>query len=72
MSFGFSFLAAATNPAGSQFLVPTSAAWVVTFLLMILWLFVAAILLGPLIRHFRLEPTSSQYFADDRSTPPRR
>jgi hypothetical protein len=60
------FLAAASAPA-PEALVPIMPGWVPGFLLMILWLFVAAILLGPLIRHFKLEPHSRQSFSDDRA-----
>jgi len=66
----WSILAAlpASAPAdGAELLVPQTPAWVTSFLLLILWLFVAAILLGPLIRHFNLEPRSHQYFSDDRA-----
>ena len=53
--------------SGSELLTPLAPGWVIHFLLLILWIFVAAILLGPLIRYFNLEPTSKQYFSDDRS-----
>ena len=48
----------AVSSSGAELLTPVAAAWVIRFLVLILWLFVAAILLGPLIRHFNLEPTS--------------
>jgi Na+/H+-dicarboxylate symporter len=59
--------ATATATSGAELLTPLAPTWVISFLLLILWLFVAAILLGPLIRHFNLEPASNQYFSDDRA-----
>jgi hypothetical protein len=50
-----------------------SPGWITAFLLLILWLTVAAIILGPLIRHFKLEPRSAQVFTADRpAAAPRR
>ena len=75
MLWGLSILAAehaASSPAGTDPLIPLSPAWITGFLLLVLWLFVAAILLGPLIRHFQLEPRSFQYFTGDRTPGPRR
>jgi len=46
--------------------IPLSTGWVEGFLLMIVWLFVAAILVGPLVKFFHLEPRSDQVFIDDR------
>jgi hypothetical protein len=45
--------------------IPLSTGWVEGFLLLIVWLFVAAILIGPLISFFRLEPRCVQRFSDD-------
>jgi hypothetical protein len=63
-----SILAAESNAAGSvaDALIPVSPGWIAGFLLLILWLVVAAIILGPLIRHFQLEPKSAQFFTGDR------
>jgi len=70
-----SILAALSTSApasGAELLVPQSPGWVISFLLLILGLFVAAALLGPLIRRFNLEPSSQQYFSDDPTDPRRR
>ena len=45
--------------------VPANPVWVTGLLLMIVWVVVAAVLLGPLIVHFRLLPKGEQVFADD-------
>ena len=58
--------------AAAEYLTPASPAWITGFLLLILWLTVAAIILGPLIRHFKLEPQSTQFFTGDRPTGQRR
>jgi hypothetical protein len=49
--------------------IPIYTGWVGGFLLMILWLFIAAIVLGPIVNHFKLEPRSAQKFSDDPHTP---
>ncbi|HVX85710.1 MAG TPA: hypothetical protein VH253_13090 [Phycisphaerae bacterium] len=48
--------------------IPVQTAWVSPFLLMIVWLFVAAAVVGPLIHYFRLVKRSPQVFADDKRT----
>jgi hypothetical protein len=53
--------------AAAEHLTPASPTWITGFLLLILWLTVAAIILGPLIRHFQLEPRSTQFFTGDRT-----
>jgi hypothetical protein len=67
-------LAAAERPVvPADSLIPLSPGWITGFLLLILWLTVAAIILGPLIRHFQLQPRSLQFFSGDRpNTGPRR
>lgn len=46
--------------------IPLSTGWVEGFLLLIVWLFVAAVVIGPLITYFKLEPKSQQQFLDDK------
>ncbi len=46
--------------------MPLSTGWVEAFLLMIVWLFVIAIIIGPLVKFFRLEPHSPQLFSGDK------
>ena len=46
--------------------IPLSTGWVEGFLLLIVWLFVAAVVIGPLITFFNLEPKSQQQFLDDK------
>ena len=48
--------------------IPLSTGWVEGFLLMIVWLFVAAVIIGPLVTYFRLERRSPQVFIDDRKS----
>ncbi len=57
---------AQTLPAAAAVAIPTQTAWVSTFLLLIVWVFVAAVIVGPLIRYFKLLKRSPQQFADDR------
>jgi hypothetical protein len=57
-----------TPPAPPEVPIPTHTAWVSPFLLMIVWLFVAAAVAGPLIHYFGLIKRSPQAFADDRRT----
>ncbi|HUO10885.1 MAG TPA: hypothetical protein VM008_21465 [Phycisphaerae bacterium] len=57
-------LAAGNTP--DRVAIPLSTGWVEGFLLLIVWLFVAAVVIGPLITFFHLEPRSSQHFIDDR------
>ena len=56
-------LAAADNP--ERVPIPLSTGWVEGFLLLIVWLFVAAIVVGSLVTFFHLEPRSPQLFSDD-------
>jgi hypothetical protein len=49
--------------------IPLSTGWVEGFLLMIVWLFVTAVIVGPLVTYFRLERRSPQVFIDDRRSP---
>jgi hypothetical protein len=75
MMFLTQILAAETAPTNgaAELLTPVSPGWITGFLLLILWLTVAAIILGPLIRHFQLEPRSLQIFTGDKPlTTPRR
>jgi hypothetical protein len=46
--------------------IPLSTGWVEGFLLLIVWLFVAAVVIGPLITFFSLAPKSQQQFIDDK------
>ena len=46
--------------------IPLSTGWVEGFLLLIVWLFVAAVVIGPLITFFNLAPKSQQHFIDDK------
>jgi hypothetical protein len=48
--------------------IPLSTGWVEGFLLLIVWLFVIAVIVGPLVKHFRLERRSPQVFIDDRKS----
>ncbi len=48
--------------------IPLSTGWVEFFLLMIVWLFVAAAIIGPLVTYFRVERRSSEVFIDDRKS----
>jgi hypothetical protein len=57
---------AQTAPAAGEVPIPVQTGWVGTFLLLIVWVFVAAVVLGPLIHYFKLLKPSSQAFADDR------
>ncbi len=58
---------AQSSPAGGEVVpIPSQTGWVTMFLLLIVWLFVAAIVLGPLIHYFGLVRRSPQAFADDR------
>lgn len=54
--------------SGPAVATPTQTWWVGTFLLMVVWVFVAAAVLGPLIHYFALVRPSKQQFADDRKT----
>jgi hypothetical protein len=58
-------LCAATADA-NRAAIPLSTGWVEGFLLLIVWLFVAAVVIGPLITFFNLEPRSPQQFLDDK------
>ena len=58
--------AAVTNPRAAEIPIPRSTVWVSGFLLLVVWLFVAAIILGPLAAYFKLgQGRSAQKFADD-------
>ncbi len=46
--------------------VPLYTGWISGFLLPIVWLFVGAVVIGPLVYHFKLEPRSTQLFVDDK------
>jgi hypothetical protein len=62
-------LLAADNAGGGgadRAAIPLSTGWVEGFLLLIVWLFVAAVVIGPLITFFNLEPKSQQQFLDDK------
>ena len=59
-------LAADGATAGDRAAIPLSTGWVEGFLLLIVWLFVAAVVLGPLITFLNLEPKSQQQFLDDK------
>ncbi len=59
-------LAAPSTSATGAVPIPLSTGWVEGFLLMIVWLFVAAVIIGPLVTFFRLGPRSAQLFTDDR------
>jgi hypothetical protein len=54
------------NPDAARVPIPLSTGWVEGFLLLIVWLFVAAVIVGPLVTYFHLEPRSTQAFSDDR------
>jgi hypothetical protein len=56
--------ATATGPESAA--IPLSTGWVEGFLLLIVWLFVAAVVIGPLITFFNLAPKSQQQFIDDK------
>jgi hypothetical protein len=47
--------------------VPVVTDWVPWLLLVLLWILVAAAVIGPVIRYFRAEPRSGQAFSDDRA-----
>jgi hypothetical protein len=69
--FIFALLASATpllaaDNAADRAAIPLSTGWVEGFLLLIVWLFVAAVVIGPLITYFNLEPKSQQQFLDDK------
>jgi hypothetical protein len=51
--------------------VPVSPDWVPSLLLVLVWLLVAAMVVGPVVRYFRGEPRASQTFSDDPAGPPR-
>jgi hypothetical protein len=59
-------LAADNGSGGDRAAIPLSTGWVEGFLLLIVWLFVAAVVIGPLITFFNLEPKSQQQFLDDK------
>ena len=46
--------------------IPLSTGWVEGFLLLIVWLFVVAVVIGPLVTFFQAQPRSTQQFIDDR------
>ncbi len=46
--------------------VPVSTEWAGSLLLVIVWLLVAAAIVGPVVRFFRIGPRSAQLFSDDR------
>lgn len=58
-------LIAQSAATGRDVPIPVQTGWVSPFLLMIVWLFVAAAVLGPLIHYFRLVKRSPQVFSDD-------
>ena len=69
--FIFASLAGATpalaaDSTAERAAIPLSTGWVEGFLLLIVWLFVAAVVIGPLIRYLHLEPRSQQQFLDDK------
>jgi hypothetical protein len=59
--------ASASGAAGPEVAVPipVNPVWVSQLLLVVVWIVVAAVLLGPLVLHFRLLPRTTQLFADD-------
>jgi hypothetical protein len=45
--------------------VPAAPDWSAALLLVLLWVLLAAAVLGPVVRYFRIEPHSTQTFSDD-------
>jgi hypothetical protein len=52
--------------------VPVAPDWVPSLVLALVWLLVAAMVVGPVVRYFRGEPRAAQAFSDDPPAAPTR